>query len=85
MSPKRFSVTITSKPAGRSQSFIVMLSTSWCSSCTSGKSSAISSASSRQSRELSSTFALSTLVRCPRRSRASRKPVRRMRLISCSL
>ena len=63
MSPNRFSVTITSKSAGRETSCIAALSTSRCSSGTSGNSSACTRVTvSRHSREVSSTLALSTLV-----------------------
>ena len=63
MSPKRFSVTITSNWAGAATSCIAALSTSRWSSGTSGNSSSCTRVTvSRHSREVSSTFALSTLV-----------------------
>ena len=51
MSPNRFSVTMTSKSAGRRMSSIAQESTSWWLSSTSGYSVATSSATRRHSRE----------------------------------
>ncbi len=63
MSPKRFSVSSTSKLAGALTSCIAALSTSRCSSCTPVNSRACTlMTTSRHRREVSSTFALSTLV-----------------------
>mmetsp|Transcript_59109 Transcript_59109/g.128317 ORF Transcript_59109/g.128317 Transcript_59109/m.128317 type:complete len:233 (+) Transcript_59109:80-778(+) len=61
-SPKRFSVTITSKADGFWISCIAALSTYMYSTSTSGWFGAISCATLRQSREVSSTLALSTTV-----------------------
>ena len=83
MSPNRFSVTITSKSAGRETSCIAALSTSRWSSGTSGNSSACTRVTvSRHSRDVSSTFALSTLVTLVR---ALSKPTRAIRSISPTL
>jgi hypothetical protein len=84
MSPNRFSVTMTSKSAGRRISSMAHESTSWWLRRTSGYSTAISSVTRRQSREVASTFALSTWVTAPRRVRASSKARRTIRLISRS-
>ena len=62
MSPNRFSVTMTSKSAGRRTSSIAHESTSWWVSRTSGKSTAISSVTRRHSRDVARTLALSTWV-----------------------
>ena len=82
MSPKRFSVTTTSKAVGRSRSCIAQLSTSMCSSSMSGYSAASWVTTRRQSCEFSSTLALSTEVSLPRRLRASSKAMRQTRSIS---
>ena len=66
MSPNRFSVTMTSKSAGRRTSSIAHESTSWWLSVTSGFSRPISSATVRHSRDVARTFALSTLMTRPR-------------------
>ena len=71
MSPNMFSVTMTSKSAGRLMRCIAHASTRRCSSETSGNSSAITRVvTRRQSRDVSSTLALSTDVTFPRRPRA---------------
>jgi hypothetical protein len=62
MSPNRFSVTMTSKAAGRWISIIAQASTSRCSTVTSGNSGFASSTIVRHSRLDDKTFALSTLV-----------------------
>ena len=63
MSPNMFSVTTTSKNAGRLMSCIAVLSTSMSSSVTSGYSASCRRCTtSRHMREVSSTLALSTLV-----------------------
>ena len=81
MSPNRFSVTITSKSAGRDTSCMAALSTSRWSSGTSGNSSARTRVTvSRHSREVSRTLALSTLVT---RLRLDVKATRAIRSISC--
>ena len=85
MSPNRFSVTMTSKSAGRRTSSIAHESTSWCSIVTSGKSVATSFAIVRHSRDVARTLALSTEVTLPRRSRASSKASVTMRRISSSV
>ena len=86
MSPNMFSVTTTSKSAGRRTSCMAQLSTSWCSSWQSGNSAFTTrSATSRQSREVSSTLALSTLVIFLRRPRASRPATRTTRSISSTV
>ena len=83
MSPNRFSVTITSKSAGRETSCIAALSTSRWSSGTSGNSSACTRVTvSRHRREVSSTLALSTLVTFVR---ALRNATRAIRSISPTL
>ena len=84
MSPNRFSVTMTSKSAGRRISNMAHESTSWWLSRTSGYSTATSSATRRHSREVASTLALSTEVTDPRRARARSKARRTIRAISCS-
>ena len=61
-----FSVTSTSKSAGRRMRCMAAASTSMCSSATSGNSArTISVATSRHRREVSSTFALSMEVSAP--------------------
>ena len=62
MSPNMFSVRITSNCFGSLTNCMAQLSTSICSSVTSGYSFATSSTTFLQSLEASSTFALSTLV-----------------------
>ena len=62
MSPNMFSVRITSNCDGRDTSCIAALSTSRWSSCTPAWPAATRVTTSRHSREVSSTFALSTLV-----------------------
>ena len=66
MSPNMFSVSTTSKAAGFEISCIAALSTSRCSSRTSGWSRATCSTVSRHRREVSRMFALSTEVTRPR-------------------
>ena len=85
MSPNRFSVTITSNHAGLFTSSIAHESTSWWLTSTSGKPGFSSSTTCRQRREVAMTLALSTLVRRPRRARASSKPRRTTRRISASV
>ena len=68
MSPNRFSVTSTSKPAGHFASTIAAESTSRCSSVTSGKSAWTSSVTLRHRRLVARTFALSTWVTFRRRA-----------------
>ena len=87
MSPNMFSVTITSKSAGRETSCIAALSTSRWSSSTSGYSPATPLTTSRQSREVSSTLALSTDVTRPAASAAARprRPTRAIRSISSAV
>ena len=83
MSPKRFSVTITSNWAGAATSCIAALSTSRWSSGMSGNSSACRRVTvSRHSREVSITFALSTLVTWVR---ADRNATRAMRSTSATV
>jgi hypothetical protein len=84
MSPNRFSVRITSKSAGRATSCMAALSTSRCSSLTSGNSRAVSTTTSRQSCETSRMFALSTDVTFFRRVRAASNATRAMRRISAT-
>ena len=60
MSPKVFSVTMTSKALGLRISCIAQLSTYRCDSSTSGYSFATSVTTSRQSWEVARMFALST-------------------------
>ena len=79
MSPNRFSVTMTSKSAGRRTSSIAHESTSWWLSLTSGNSAATSSATVRHRRDVARTFALSTWVTCPRASAASSNASRTIR------
>ena len=81
MSPNMFSVSRTSKSAGRDTSCIAALSTSMCSSGISSPS-ATRSTVFRHRREVSRMFALSTLVTF---LRASRKATRAMRSISPTL
>ena len=71
MSPNMFSVTSTSNCSGAIASCIAALSTSMCSTCTSGYSGASSSTTRRHMRDVSSTFALSTDVSRPPRACAS--------------
>jgi hypothetical protein len=83
MSPNMFSVTITSKSAGRRSRCMAQASTSTCSIWTSGNSSAVTRlVTARQRRDVSSTFALSTEVSRPRRARASAAAARTTRSIS---
>ena len=84
MSPNRFSVTMTSKSAGRRTSSIAHESTSWWLSRTSGNSTAISSVMRRHRRDVARTLALSTWVTTLRRVRASSNASRTIRAISCS-
>ena len=85
MSPNRFSVTRTSKPAGHFASVIAALSTSRCSSSTSGKSAWTSSVTLRHRRLVARTFALSTWVTFLRRVRASSNARVTIRRISASV
>ena len=85
MSPNRFSVTRTSKPAGHFASIIAALSTSRCSSSTSGKSAWTSSVTLRHRRLVARTFALSTWVTFLRRVRASSNARVTIRRISASV
>ena len=85
MSPNRFSVTRTSNDAGRRTSSIAHESTSWWLTSTSGYSERTSSTTTRHRREVASTLALSTLVRRPRRPRASSNASRTTRRISPSV
>jgi len=84
MSPNMFSVSTTSKSAGRATSCIAALSTSMCSSATPSKRLATPSTVSRQSRDVSRMFALSTETTAPRRDgdAASRNATSAMRSIS---
>ena len=84
MSPNRFSVTITSKSAGRLISSIAHESTSWWLTSTSGMRRRSSSTTRRQRRDVASTFALSTLVRRRRRVNANAPASRTIRRISSS-
>ena len=73
MSPNMFSVTTTSKSAGRSSRYIAIASTSRCSTSSCGNSSATTRVvTSRHRRDVSSTLALSTDVNRPLRSVARR-------------
>jgi len=85
MSPNRFSVTRTSKPAGHLARVMAAESTSRCSSSTSGKSACTSSVTLRQRRLVARTFALSTWVTLRRRVRASSKASVTIRRISLSV
>ena len=85
MSPNRFSVTMTSKSAGRRTSSIAHESTSWWATSTPGSSAATSSTTVRHRRDVARTFALSTLVTWPRRVAASSKASRTIRPISASV
>ena len=85
MSPNRFSVTSTSKPAGHLARVIAAESTSRCSSSTSGKSAWTSSVTLRHRRLVARTFALSTWVTLRRRPRASSNASVTMRRISASV
>ena len=85
MSPNMFSVTTTSKSAGRLISCMAVLSTNRSSICTSGYSSSpMRCTISRHMRLVSSTLALSTLVTLPRRLRAASNAWRAMRSTSYS-
>ena len=85
ISPNMFSVTTTSKSAGRLMSCIAVLSTSRSSSSTSGYSSSWTRWTiSRHMREVSSTLRLSTLVTLFLRLRAASKAWRAMRSTSYS-
>ena len=85
MSPNMFSVTTTSKSAGRLMSCIAVLSTSRSSSSTSGYSSSWTRWTiSRHMREVSSTLRLSTLVTLFLRLRAASNAWRAMRSTSYS-
>ena len=86
MSPKRFSVSTTSKSRGRAIRYIAIASTSRCSTATSGYSRAMSAETvSRQRREVSSTLALSTETSRRWRARASAAAVRVTRWISSTV
>ena len=82
MSPKRFSVTSTSKDPGRRMSCMAALSTYMWDSSTSGNSLAISITVSRQRTEEARTFALSTDRSFLRRPMAAMKATRAIRWIS---
>ena len=82
MSPKRFSVTMTSNWEGLRTSCMAVLSTSISVQVTSGYSAATSWTIFRQSREVSRTLALSTEMTRLSRFRAMSKAVRAMRRIS---
>ena len=83
MSPNIFSVTITSNSFGERNNRIAHVSTSMCSSSTSGNSSRITrSVTLRHSRDVSSTLALSTDVTLLRRERAAAAATRTTRSIS---
>ncbi len=85
MSPNMFSVTITSKSAGRLKRCIAAASTSRCSTASSGNSSRNTRvATSRHSRDVSSTLALSTDVTLRRRPIASLPATRQTRSISAA-
>ena len=73
-----FSVSTTSKSAGREISCIAALSTSRCSSRTPGWSRATRSTVSRHRREVSRMFALSTEVTRPRRAGDGRHAERQL-------
>ena len=78
-----FSVRITSKWRGEDTSSIAALSTSTCSSAMWGNSrECTSDTTSRHSRDVSSTFALSTLVTL---ARAASNAARAIRSISAVL
>ena len=85
MSPKRFSVTSTSKDPGRRINCIAALSTYMCESCTSGNSREISITVSRHSTDDASTLALSTESSCFLRPIAAVNATRAMRSISLFL
>ena len=85
MSPKVFSMTMTSKRVGWVMRSIAQESTSWCSSSTSGYSLPSSVATSRHMRLDSRTLALSTEVSLRLRERASSNPTRMMRSTSFSV
>ena len=85
MSPKRFSVTITSNWLGSRTICMAALSTYIWRSSTSGYSSATAVTVFRHRREVSSTLALSMEVTRLRRFRAIWKATWATRRISCSL
>src|SRR5256885_16718263 len=82
MSPNIFSVSKTSKSAGRDTSSMATESTYMCDSLTSEYSFATRVTTSRHRREQSSTLALSTEVTLQRREGASLKNTRAKRSIS---
>ncbi len=82
MSPNMLPVTITSKRLGALTSCMAALSTYMWSSFTSGYSACTSVTTSFQNWKVSSTLALSTLVRCLLRFLAASKATRAMRSIS---
>ena len=82
MSPNMFSVTTTSNRAMSVAICIAALSTSMCSTFTSGCSAATWSTMRLHMRDVSSTFALSTEVRSPRRDFARRNARRTIRSTS---
>ena len=82
ISPKRFSVTITSNLAGFVIISMAAESTNWCSKVTSGKSCATSSATLRQSFDVARTFCLSILVTIFLRLPAISKALRMIRFTS---
>jgi hypothetical protein len=82
MSPNMFSVRITSNAAGSATRRIAAVSTYTCSNRTSGYSRATRVTVSRHSWDTSSTFALSTDVRRPRRRRAAANAMRATRSTS---
>ena len=79
MSPNMFSVTITSNCSGVVAICIAALSTSMCSTLTSGNSGAISFTTRRHIRDVSRTFALSMDVSAPRRDCARANALRATR------
>ena len=85
MSPKVFSVTMTSNCFGLRTSCMAALSTYMCVSSTSGYSGAMAFMTSRHMTEEVSTLALSTLHSLRRRPRAASKATRAMRSTSLFL
>ncbi len=86
MSPNIFSVTITSKSAGRRSRCMAQASTSIQSNCRSANSSRMTRVVTlRQRRLVSSTLALSTRVSLPLRPRASSAAARTTRTTSASV
>jgi hypothetical protein len=85
MSPKRFSVTTTSKRRGSMTRAMANASTYWCSSATSGYSFASFVIVARHNCDDSSTLALSTDSSFFRRPRASSKATRDTRSTSAGV